>query len=122
MNNFKKAGAYIGFFFICILAHFLIMRFGLKSETDFTSIYIFTATVNILTLLLITELNTFFHKYLGFIFIAIIALKLMVAKFFMDNSVNLDNPEEKYTLLILYLLSLVLITVFTAKLLLKPEK
>lgn len=122
MNNFKKAFLYIAFFLVCIAVHFLIMRYGKQSATDFNSIYIFTTLVCALTLLLIVEVNSFFHKHLGFIFIGVIALKLFAAKMFMDNSAQMDDSEFKFSFIILYLISLVLITLFTAKLLLNPEK
>lgn len=122
MKNFQKAFGYIGFFLLCIGIHYLIVKFGFKSETDFTLVYLFTGLVCALTLILIAELNAFFHKYLGFLFIGIIALKLVAAKVFMDNSLDLDNGQLKFGFIILYLISLVLITLFTAKLLLHPEK
>src|SRR5690606_28341116 len=120
MKDFKKAFGYIFFFLVCIGLHFLILRFGLNSETDFSLVYIFTGLVCALTLILIAELNAFFHKYLGFLFIGIIAVKLVAAKVFMDNSLDLDNGQLKFGFIILYLISLVLITLFTAKLLLHP--
>lgn len=122
MKNFKKAFTYIAFFVVCVAVHFLILKFGMGSETDFTSIYLFTTLVCVLTLLLIAEINSFFHKHLGFIFIGVIAIKLFSAKLFMDNSEQLNNGEFKYSFIVLYLISLVLITLFTAKLLLNPEK
>ena len=122
MKNFKKAFGYIIFFLICIGVHFLVVRFGLDSGTDFSLVYIFTGLVCALTLILIVELNNYFHKYLGFLFIGIIAVKLVAAKVFMDNSIDLDNTQLKFGFIILYLISLVLITLFTAKLLLHPEK
>ncbi len=122
MKSFKKAIGYILFFLCCIVVHFLILRFGLNSESNFTLIYIFTGLVCTLTLFLIAELNTYFHKHLGFLFIGIIAVKLVAAKIFMDNSIDLDNGQLKFGFIILYLISLVLITLFTAKLLLHPEK
>ena len=122
MKNFKKAFGYIIFFLICIGVHFMVLRFGLNSGTDFSLVYIFTGLVCALTLLLIGELNNYFHKYLGFLFIGIIAVKLVAAKVFMDNSLDLSNGQIKFGFIILYLISLVLITLFTAKLLLHPEK
>ena len=122
MKNFKKAFGYIIFFLICIGVHFMVLRFGLNSGTDFSLVYIFTGLVCALTLLLIAELNNYFHKYLGFLFIGIIAVKLVAAKVFMDNSLDLSNGQIKFGFIILYLISLVLIKLFTAKLLLHHEK
>jgi|SRR5690606_17238734 len=121
-NSLKKSGLYILFFLICLLVHFLIMEFVIQSSADFLSIYIFTGIVSTVTLILIGEANEFFHKQLGFIFIGIIALKLIAAKLFMNSFDEIDEPIYKYSFIILYLISLVLITVYTAKLLLNPEK
>lgn len=122
MKDFKKALGYIAFFLVCVGIHYLILKLGMSSETDFTSIYLFTTLVCALTLFLIAEINSFFHKHLGFIFIGVIALKLLSAKLFMDYSEQLNNGEFKFSFIILYLISLVLITLFTARLLLNPEK
>ena len=122
MKDFKKALGYIAFFLVCVGINYLILKWGMSSETDFTSIYLFTTLVCTLTLFLIAEINSFFHKHLGFIFIGVIALKLLSAKLFMDYSEQLNNGEFKFSFIILYLISLVLITLFTARLLLNPEK
>jgi len=121
-NSLKKSGLYILFFLICLLVHFIIMEFVIQSSADFLPIYIFTGIVSGVTLIAIGDSNEFFHKSLGFIFIGIIALKLIAAKLFMNSFDEIDEPIYKYSFVILYLISLVLITVYTAKLLLNPEK
>lgn len=98
------------------------MKFAFHSEADFTSIYIFIVAICAFTLFLIVEANEFFHKYLGFIFIGIIAVKLIAARIFMNGFELIDDTEYKYSFMVLYLVSLVLITIYTAKLLLNPEK
>jgi len=98
------------------------MQFVIQSSADFLPIYIFTGIVSLVTLIAIGEANEFFHKSLGFIFIGIIALKLIAAKVFMNSLEEIDEPIYKYSFVVLYLISLVLITVYTAKLLLNPEK
>lgn len=121
-NSLKKSGFYFLIFLVCLLVHFLIMQFVIQSSGDFLPIYIFTASVSLVTLISIGEANEFFHKSLGFIFIGIIALKLIAAKVFMNSLEEIDEPIYKYSFVVLYLISLVLITVYTAKLLLNPEK
>lgn len=121
-KSLRQVVAYSVFFLICLLVHFLLMRFLFESDADFTKIYVFTGIVCVLTLFLIAEVNAFFHKYLGFIFIGIIALKLIAAKVFIDKSEMMDENQYKYSFIGLYLISLVLITLFSAKLLLRPEK
>ena len=121
-NSLKKSGLYFLIFLVCLLVHFLIMQFVIQSSADFLPIYIFTGIVSLVTLIAIGEANEFFHKSLGFIFIGIIALKLIAAKVFMNSLEEIDEPIYKYSFVVLYLISLVLITVYTAKLLLNPEK
>lgn len=121
-NSLKKSGLYFLIFLVCLLVHFLVMQFVIQSSADFLPIYIFTGIVSLVTLIAIGEANEFFHKSLGFIFIGIIALKLIAAKVFMNSLEEIDEPIYKYSFVVLYLISLVLITVYTAKLLLNPEK
>jgi len=121
-NSLKKSGLYFLIFLVCLLVHFLIMQFVIQSSADFLPIYIFTGIVSLVTLIAIGEANEFFHKSLGFIFIGIIALKLIAAKVFMNSLEEIDEPIYKYSFVVLYLISLVLITVYTAKLLLNPKK
>src|SRR5690606_28016656 len=120
-NSLKKSGLYFLIFLVCLLVHFLIMQFVIQSSADFLPIYIFTGIVSLVTLIAIGEANEFFHKSLGFIFIGIIALKLIAAKVFMNSLEEIDEPIYKYSFVFLYLISLVLITVYTAKLLLNPK-
>jgi len=121
-KSFLKAVYFLLFFLICILAHYLLMKFAFHSEADFTSIYIFTVAVCAATLLLLAEINEFFHGYLAFIFIGVITLKLIAAGIFMNRFELIDEIEYKYSFMVLYLISLVLITIYAAKLLLNPEK
>ncbi len=121
-KNFLKAAYYVLFFLFCVLIHYLLMKFVFHFESDFTFIYVFTAIICALTLFLIAEANAFFHKQLGFIFIGIIAVKLIAAKIFMNGFELIDETPYKYSFVVLYLISLVLITIYTAKLLLNPEK
>jgi len=121
-KHFLKAVFYILFFLACVLVHYLLMKFAFHSEADFTSIYTFTIIICAFTLFLIAEANEFFHKYLGFIFIGIIAAKLIAARIFMNRFELMDETQYKYSFIVLYLISLVLITIYTAKLLLSPEK
>lgn len=122
MNNFLHAFYYFITFLGILLIHYLMMKFGFQRDENFTAIYIFTSATCGIMLWSIAELDTFFHKYLGFIFIGFIAVKLIAAKIFMNQFETIDEPVYKYSFIVLYLISLVLITTFTAKLLLKPEK
>ncbi|MFA5619899.1 MAG: hypothetical protein WDA08_06320 [Weeksellaceae bacterium] len=118
-RGYYRALGFAGIFAGVELLHFLLMKFINRSEADFMPIYVFTTIVCIITLFLIAEANNLFHQYLGFIFIGIITLKLIAAKMFMNRFDAIDEPVYKFSFIVLYLISLVLITIFAAKLLLK---
>jgi hypothetical protein len=121
-RNFLKAAVYLGIFLMFTLIHFFVMNFIFKSQADFMPVYVFTGIVCGISLIIITEANEYFQKYLAFIFVGIIALKLIAAKIFMDKFDLIEENEYKFSFLTLYLISIVLITIFAARLLLRPEK
>ena len=112
----------ITFLVTAILIHFVLFEFVLKIQKPyFTSIYIFIFFVLILSSLLIQLLEKSFKEQLGYFFLVVVALKLLAAKIFIDSFPQKDEAEFKFSLLILYLVSLILITWFTAKKLLNQE-
>jgi predicted tellurium resistance membrane protein TerC len=106
----------IGIFLGCILLHFgFVESFLNETKSYYSSVYIFTTILFIVTLLIIQFLEYKWREYLGYFFLVVVALKLVAAKIFM-NTIELRHENEfKYSFLILYLVSLILITWFTAK-------
>lgn len=105
-----------------IFIHFILFEFILKiQKLYFSSIYIFIFCVLILSSLLIQILEKSFKEQLGYFFLVVVALKLVAAKVFIDSFPENNEPEFKFSLLVLYLISLILITWFTAKKLLNQE-
>src|SRR5690606_31923739 len=103
------------------VVHYAFMSFVLESETDFLPIYKFTTFVLALVLAIVVQLNMVARNYIGFLFLFVIGLKLFVAKIFMDRQTQLNLSDFKYSFVVLYLISLVLITVFLVKLLKEGE-
>lgn len=122
MKGFQSVFLYFIGFLTIVLTHYLIFKFGVQSELDFTQIYLFTTSMCLLVLLSIALFNKIIHKQLGFIFLGIVFLKLFVAKLFMMNFEEINVREYKISFIVLYLFSLVLITIFTSRLLLNPKK
>lgn len=122
MKDFQNAFLYFIGFLTIVLTHYLIFKFGVQSELDFTQIYLFTTSMCLLVLLSIALFNKIIHKQLGFIFLGIVFLKLFVAKLFMMNFEEINVREYKISFIVLYLFSLVLITIFTSRLLLNLKK
>lgn len=121
MKDFITAFYYVLYFIGIEVMHFTFMRFVLESETDFMPIYKFTTFILAIVLAIIVQLNMVAKNYIGFLFLFVIGLKLFVAKLFMDRQAQLSIPEFKYSFVVLYLISLVLITVFLVKLLKQAE-
>jgi|SRR5690554_66796 hypothetical protein len=121
-SDFIKALSCAAAYAVVLLLHFLLIRYGFDSAADYSNVYTFSFLLCLITLLLVAFANLIFHKQLGFVFIFVISLKLMSAAIFMKQSDFNEQPELKYSFVVLYLISIVLITVFTARLLLYPEK
>lgn len=121
-NSGLKILIYAFIFGLVLIGHSLLMRFGLQSKEDFRTIYIFVFSLNLIALIVVAVSNFFWHQHLGFIFMGIVLLKLVVAKIFMNHYEQIEQTEHKISFLILYLISIVFITIFTSRLLLFPEK
>lgn len=115
MKDFITAFYYVLYFMGIEALHFGFMCFVLESETDFMPIYKFTTFILALVLAIVVQMNMMAKNYIGFLFLFVMGLKLFVAKIFMDRQEHLGNPEFKYSFVVLYLISLVLITVFLVK-------
>lgn len=107
---------------VCILSHYLLMEWVFKIHKPyFISIYVFTFLVLMITMTVIELLEKKYREFLGYIFLIIVVLKLFSAKLFMNSFVNWRENEFKFSFLVLYLISLILITWFVAKKLLKEK-
>lgn len=108
--------------FAAIGVHYVLFEFILGVEKPyFRSIYIFVFLILIISILLIQVLEKSFKEQLGYFFLIVVAFKLFAAKLFIDSFDEYQESEFKMSLLILYLISLILITWFTAKKLLNTE-
>lgn len=121
MKNFVTAFYYVLYFIGIEAIHYAFMDFVLESKTDFMPIYKFTTFILALVLAIVVQLNMIAKNYIGFLFLFVMGLKLFVAKIFMDRQDQLGIAEFKYSFVVLYLISLVLITVFLVKLLKQQE-
>lgn len=122
MMKSKKILNFLLIFLVCIAIHYISTKYILQIEkTYFGSIYLFTILVLITTLLIIEFLERKYREYLGYFFLIIVTLKLVAAKIFMNSFENWRENEFKFSFLILYLISLILITRFAIKKLLTEK-
>lgn len=112
----------LGILLMAIGIHYFLFAILLEnSKSYFSSIYIFVFLILILSSLVIQFLEIGFKEHLGYFFLVVVGVKLVAAKVFIDSFEQKQEPEFKFTLLVLYLISLILITWFTAKKLLNQE-
>jgi hypothetical protein len=112
----------LGIFWVCLVLHFVIVQGILGiAKPYFTSLYIFTSLLLLITLLVIQFLEFKWRDYLGYFFLVVVAFKLVAAKIFMNSFEQRSENEFKFSFLVLYLISLILITWFTAKKLMNEE-
>ncbi len=116
MMKSKKILNFLLIFLVCIAIHYISTKYFFQiDESYFTSIYVFTILVLITTLLIIEFLERKYREYLGYFFLIVVTLKLVAAKIFMNSFENWRENEFKFSFLILYLISLILITRFAIK-------
>lgn len=105
-----------------IVIHFGLTQWVLEIQKSyFVSIYIFVLLLLVISSLMIVFLEKSFKEQLGYFFLVVVAFKLLAAKLFIDSFLENKEVEFKLSLIILYLISLGLITWFTAQKLLKQE-
>lgn len=98
------------------------MYYVFHSELNFKTVYDFLVVVSVVALLLIAFADSLFHKQLGFVFLFIISFKLIAAGIFIKKFPLIIMTEYKISFIVLYLISIVLITIFATRLLLHPKK
>lgn len=112
----------IGIFLLTILLHLgFVQVFLEESKPYYTSIYVFTISLLVVTLLVIQLLEYKWRDYLGYFFLVVVAIKLVAAKIFMNSIEQRHENEFKFSFLVLYLISLILITWFTVQKLMNEE-
>lgn len=116
MMKSKNILNFLLIFLVCIAIHYISTKYFFQiDESYFTSIYVFTILVLITTLLIIEFLERKYREYLGYFFLIVVTLKLVAAKIFMNSFENWRENDFKFSFLILYLISLILITRFAIK-------
>lgn len=107
---------------LAISLHFILFEWIFEIQKPyFQQIYIFILIVFVLSILAVQLLEINFKEQLGYFFLVVVAVKLLVAKLFVDRFDEYQEPEFKFSLLGLYLISLIFITWFTANKLLNSK-
>ena len=118
-NNFL----YIALYFVMFILHFILFQQWVGCcETIFIKYYLFLSILFIMVITIMSIFKNLYPEYLGFVFMGLVMLKLAMM-FIIMNKLNLSQvPNYKYHFILPYLVSLVLVTMYSVNLIQKNEK
>lgn len=114
----KSNTLYIILYFLLFFVHFAIWQvLEIGFETTFVKYYLFLTLLFIMVLTILSIIKKIYPDYIGFAFMGLVMFKLMIM-FLIMKKLNLGEvPNYKFHFIIPYLLSLVLETLYSVKLL-----
>ncbi len=118
----KNNTLYILLYFLMFLVHFgiwQILKIGF--ETTFIKYYLFLTVLFMMVITILSIVKKIYPTYIGFAFMGLVMFKLMIM-FLVMKKLNLgDVPNYKVHFIIPYLISLVLETLYSVKLIQTEE-
>lgn len=114
----KSNTLYIILYFLLFFVHFAIWQvLEIGFETTFVKYYLFLTLLFIMVLTILSIIKKIYPEYIGFAFMGLVMFKLMIM-FLIMKKLNLGEvPNYKLHFIIPYLLSLILETLYSVKLL-----
>ncbi len=123
MKKYKQLFVAAGIMLGCFLVHFLILVLGFDIYREyFFYIYLFVFTAFLISILALQVLEKTQKEQLGYYFLAIITIKLGAALIFLKKADGHEEQAFRISLMILYLISLSLITWYASQKLLNSTK
>ncbi len=118
----KNNTLYILLYFLMFLVHFGIWQIlKIAFETTFIKYYLFLTVLFMMVITILSIVKKIYPTYIGFAFMGLVMFKLMIM-FLVMKKLNLgDVPNYKVHFIIPYLISLVLETLYSVKLLQTEE-
>ena len=118
----KNNTLYILLYFLMFLVHFgiwQILKIGF--ETTFIKYYLFLTVLFMMVITILSIVKKIYPTYIGFAFMGLVMFKLMIM-FLVMKKLNLGEvPNYKVHFIIPYLISLVLETLYSVKLIQTEE-
>lgn len=113
----KNNTLYIILYFLMFFIHFGIWQFlEIGLETIFIRYYLFLTILFIMVITILSLIKKIYPNYIGFTFMGLVMFKLMVM-FLIMNKLNLNEvPDYKIHFIVPYLISLLLETLYSVKL------
>ena len=118
----KNNTLYILLYFLMFLVHFGIWQFlKIGFETTFIKYYLFLTVLFMMVITILSIVKKIYPTYIGFAFMGLVMFKLMIM-FLVMKKLNLGAvPNYKVHFIIPYLISLVLETLYSVKLIQTEE-
>lgn len=118
----KKTMIYIILYFLLFFIHFGIWQyFKVGFEVTFFKFYMFLTIIFMMVITILSIFKKIYPDYLGFVFMGLILLKLMMIMIIKKKLNITEIPNYKVHFVIPYLISLVLETLYAIQLI-KDEK
>ena len=118
----KNNTLYILLYFLMFLVHFGIWQFlKIGFETTFIKYYLFLTVLFMMVITILSIVKKIYPTYIGFAFMGLVMFKLMIM-FLVMKKLNLGEvPNYKVHFIFPYLISLVLETLYSVKLIQTEE-
>ena len=118
----KNNTLYILLYFLMFLVHFGIWQvLKIGFETTFIKYYLFLTVLFMMVITILSIVKKIYPTYIGFAFMGLVMFKLMIM-FLVMKKLNLGEvPNYKVHFIIPYLISLVLETLYSVKLIQTEE-
>lgn len=110
-------------YFLMFMTHFFLFKYVEDCcEVVFIRYYLFLTILFTMVITVISICKKLYPEYLGFIFMGLVMLKLALM-FLIMNKLNLSEvPNYKLHFIIPYLISLLLVTLYSVNIIQKDEK
>ncbi|WP_417429784.1 hypothetical protein [Halpernia sp.] len=118
----KKTTLYIILYFLMFFLHFGIWQyFKLGFEVTFLKYYLFLTIIFMMVITILSIFKKIYPDYLGFVFMGLILIKLMMIMIIKKKLNITEVPLYKLHFVLPYLISLILETLYAVNLI-KDEK
>ncbi|MCQ4034482.1 hypothetical protein [Kaistella montana] len=118
----KSSTLYVILFFLMFFLHFVIWQIlEIGFETTFVKYYLFLTLLFMMVITILSIIKKTFPTYIGFAFMGLVMFKLMIM-FLVMKKLNLSEvPNYKIHFIVPYLVSLLLETLYSVKLIQNGE-
>lgn len=109
---------FVLFFLVSSIIHFFFWEYP---KELFIKFYSFLLLIFTIVMVLVDQTNKYYKEYIGFVFLGIVLVKLLLIKLYINHLNVVNLPNYKLNFIIPYLISLVLIVIFSVSIINKKN-